>query len=222
MGKEHGSRKNKTLIIPDVGKITYNDFASNTLEIRSKMYGIVENFMFVGKQLKFIKDNKLFKLGDYKSFIDYCKTEFDINKNQAYNFIKVFERFNENEKYKTFTYSSLVEMLSLSDEQVNKVPLGATVKEVREIKKKEKEKENNNSLCKNVKKNNSLIESRYVDLDVESKNIISFSVWKGINDVLDKKEKPYSIVKELVEYYCNTYIFSGKTLEDKLKEYPLL
>lgn len=140
MVNNHGSRKNKSLIIPDVGKITYDNFVSNTLMIRNTMSSIVDNFMLIGKELKFVKDNKIFKLGDYKSFIDYCKTEFGINKSQAYNFINVYERFSD-DSYKKYNYSSLVEMLSLNDEQVKKVPPGATVKEVREIKKKEKVRE---------------------------------------------------------------------------------
>jgi hypothetical protein len=137
MVNNHGSRKNKSLIIPDIGKITYDNFVSNTVAIRNKMGQIVENYMFIGEQLKFVKDNKIFKLGDYKSFIDYCKSEFNLGKNQAYNFINVYERFSD-EKYKHYNFSLLVEMLSLPESKFKEVTPDTTVKEIREIKKKEK------------------------------------------------------------------------------------
>lgn len=140
MVNNHGSRKNKSLIIPDIGKITYDHFVSNTVMIRNSMGQIVENYMYIGEQLKFIKDNKIFKLGDYKSFIDYCKIEFNLGKNQAYNFINVYERFSD-EKYKQYNFSLLVEMLSLPESKIKEVTPDTTVKEVREIKKKEKKEE---------------------------------------------------------------------------------
>lgn len=216
MVNNHGTRKNKALIIPDVGKITYDTFVSNTVTIRNKMSQIVENYIFIGEQLKFVKDNKIFKLGDYKSFIDYCKTEFGLNKNQSYNFINVYERFND-EKYKSYSYSTLVEMLSLPDEKLKEVSPGSTVKEIRKIK---KEIKSNDSLISQVKESQSLVESSFSNLSIDSKNVVCFSIWKGINEVLDKKEKPYSVAKELVEYYVKTYLISAKSLEDKLKEYP--
>lgn len=140
MVNNHCSRKNKSLIIPDIGKITYDHFVSNTVMIRNSMGQIVENYMYIGEQLKFIKDNKIFKLGDYKSFIDYCKIEFNLGKNQAYNFINVYERFSD-EKYKQYNFSLLVEMLSLPESKIKEVTPDTTVKEVREIKKKEKKEE---------------------------------------------------------------------------------
>lgn len=140
MVNNHGSRKNKSLIIPDIGKITYDHFVSNTVMIRNSIGQIVENYMYIGEQLKFIKDNKIFKLGDYKSFIDYCKIEFNLGKNQAYNFINVYERFSD-EKYKQYNFSLLVEMLSLPESKIKEVTPDTTVKELREIKKKEKKEE---------------------------------------------------------------------------------
>lgn len=140
MVNNHGSRKNKSLIIPDIGKITYDHFVSNTVMIRNSIGQIVENYMYIGEQLKFIKDNKIFKLGDYKSFIDYCKIEFNLGKNQAYNFINVYERFSD-EKYKQYNFSLLVEMLSLPESKIKEVTPDTTVKELREIKNKEKKEE---------------------------------------------------------------------------------
>lgn len=216
MVNNHGSRKNKSLIIPDVGKITYDHFVSNTLMLRNRMKSIVENYISIGEELKFIKENKIYKLGDYKSFIDYCKTEFGLSKNQSYNFINVYERFSD-EKYKNYNYSSLVEMLSLPDEKLKEVSPGSTVKEIRKIKKEIKSKD---SIISEVKQTQSSVEFNYRDLTIDSKNVICYSVWKAIDEVLDKKEKPYSVAKELVEYYVKTYLISGKSLEDKLKEYP--
>lgn len=217
MVNNHGSRKNKSLIIPDVGKITYDHFVSNTLMLRNRMKSIVENYIAIGEELKFIKENKIYKLGDYKSFIDYCKTEFGLSKNQSYNFINVYERFSD-EKYKNYNYSSLVEMLSLPDEKLKEVSPGSTVKEIRKIKKEIKSKD---SIISEVKQTQSSVEFNYRDLTIDSKNVICYSVWKAIDEVLDKKEKPYSVAKELVEYYLKTYLISGKSLEDKLKEYPI-
>lgn len=158
MVNNHGSRKNKSLVIPDVGKITYDHFVSNTVMIRNSMGQIVENYMYIGEQLKFIKENKIFKLGDYKSFIDYCKSEFNLGKNQAYNFINVYERFSD-EKYKQYNFSLLVEMLSLPESKIKEVTPDTTVKEVREIKKKEKE--NIIDVVKNEEESPVIIEGQF-------------------------------------------------------------
>lgn len=158
MVNNHGSRKNKSLVIPDVGKITYDHFVSNTVMIRNSMGQIVENYMYIGEQLKFIKENKIFKLGDYKSFIDYCKIEFNLGKNQAYNFINVYERFSD-EKYKQYNFSLLVEMLSLPESKIKEVTPDTTVKEVREIKKKEKE--NIIDVVKNEEESPVIIEGQF-------------------------------------------------------------
>lgn len=228
MVNNHGSRKNKVLKVGD-REITYNFFVDNTIMIRDTMKSIVDNFITIGKELKYIKENKVFKLGDYRSFIDYCKTEFGINKTQAYNFINVYERFNE-VTYKQYNYSTLVEMLSLTDEQVKKVPAGATAKEVREIKNKEKQKEKEN-FPDVGKKDNIVLDGQlsieeinkvsFMELSNQSRLLVAYSVWKGINDILEKQEEPYLVVKELVEYYRKVYLINGATLEEKLKEYPL-
>lgn len=128
---------NKSLIIPDVGKITLQEFKGNTVAIRNSMTNIVESYLFIGEQLKFVKENKIFKLGEYKSFIDYCSSEFNLSKNQAYNFINVYERFSD-PKYKNYNFSLLVEMLSLPEDKIKEVNSETTVKEIRNIKKESK------------------------------------------------------------------------------------
>lgn len=116
---------------------------ANICMIKDDMVVILDKFFDIGKTLSYIQEHKLFKLKDYKNFIEFCKKEFSLSKNQAYNLVAIYERFNKPE-FKAFNYSQLTEMLSLSDEQLQKVNEKMSSKKIREIKKddkKEKEEE---------------------------------------------------------------------------------
>lgn len=127
----------RSLVFTDIGKITESRFIESNELIRKNMKSIVENFIYIGDQLRSIKDRKIFKLLGYKNFVEYVKVEFGIGKNQAYNFIKISEKFNTDE-YKEFGYSNLIEMLSLPKEELKKVTKDTTVKDIRSLKKSEK------------------------------------------------------------------------------------
>lgn len=125
----------KDVSIPDIGKIN-NDLSLEyvTLAIKNKLAALVENFWDIGEMLNFIQDNKLFKSENYPNLLDYTKSKFGLSKNQTYNFINIYKKFN-NSKYQDFNYSNLVEMLSLNDSQLQEVTSTSTVKEIRNIKK---------------------------------------------------------------------------------------
>ena len=127
-------------IITDSREKTLIQLDSNIVMVKDSMISIAEQFFDIGYTLSYIKENKLFKLKNYKNFIEFCKVEFDLSKNQSYNLIGIYERFNK-EEYKKFNYSQLSEMLTLSDSQLENVDANTSVRKIRDIKKEDKLKD---------------------------------------------------------------------------------
>lgn len=122
-------------IIPDGGKEIL-ELDENINRVKESMRTIAKGFFYIGETLFNIRDKKLFKLKGYKNFIEFCKVEFSLSKNQAYNLVNIYERFNKPE-FSEFNYSQLSEMLPLSDEQVLKIDNKMSSKKIREIKKED-------------------------------------------------------------------------------------
>lgn len=51
----------------------------------------LRDFVEVARSLFMIREHKLFKVAGYKTFIEYCRTEHDLGKSQAYRFAASYE-----------------------------------------------------------------------------------------------------------------------------------
>lgn len=162
--------RNICISFPDIGKTDDKvTLADITFSLKNSMVQLANKFFEIGEKLSFIQDYKLYS-PKYKNLLDYSSNEFGLSKNQTYNFINVFKKFNYPE-YADFQYSNLVEMLNMSDEQLKKVSSKTTVKELREIKKEDnikslpKNENDNNQSCIDDLNNNSLEDYQYKLLD---------------------------------------------------------
>lgn len=103
-----------------------------------------EAFIGMGYFLKRIRDNKLYHELGYDNMATLAKTLFNMDESAVSRFVNLCERFSENNnspvldiKYKNYSQSQLIEMLSIKDEKImDEVTPDMTVKEIREVKKK--------------------------------------------------------------------------------------
>lgn len=109
--------------------------------IRSNMDNVARNSVAIGYYLRSIRDREQYREGGYQSFEDFVRAEYSMSYSAASRLIGLCERFSRGgnspvlaDTYQGYSKSLLVEMLPMSDEQLEQVQPGMTVAEVREIK----------------------------------------------------------------------------------------
>lgn len=109
--------------------------------IRSNMDNVARNSVAIGYYLRSIRDREQYREGGYQSFDDFIKAEYSMSYSAASRLIGLCERFSRggnspvlDDTYQGYSKSLLVEMLPMSDAQLEQVQPGMTVAEVREIK----------------------------------------------------------------------------------------
>lgn len=126
---------------PDIGKTQLEEgiLAENINAVRERLGSIVRNFIEVGVILLDIKNNKSFEVKGYNDILSFSYSEFGLSKNQTYNLISVAQTFTNSgnilDKYKDFSFSQLVEMVSVPENQHNEVSVDMKVKDIRDLKK---------------------------------------------------------------------------------------
>lgn len=111
--------------------------------IRSHLEDAAEDFFMVGYFLRQISENALFTEDGYKSIWEFAKGEYGLSTASASRFMAINARFSIDggehmaEKYMGMGVSKLQEMLSLPDEELEKVTQETTVREIRAMKKKQ-------------------------------------------------------------------------------------
>ena len=105
----------------------------------------------IARQLEKIKNEELFKQANSPSFSDFVETTWGMSRSQAGRLVQVAERFlhilcidekgKEHFMYGEYSTSKLVEMLKATDEQLEEINAGMSVREIRKILEGEKPKE---------------------------------------------------------------------------------
>lgn len=204
----------KILVCLTKGKIFMNDnaivsqtsgeLARYTEKIKDRIKVIADNFFYVGYYLWEVKYFKYYLEGGYKDIYDFSEKELSFKKSSTKNFISLVEKYADYsqgsypkmwmaEKYKSFGYSQLTEMLSLSPSDRDKITSDMTVKQIRE-KKKELNKVENDAI-------DTVIDVEYVHAPVESETIdtsqtiLDVSIEADFSEISDLKDK----IKQLEE-----------------------
>ena len=86
-----------------------------------------------------IDQKELFRISDYVSIYEFASKEFDLSLTTVKNCMAISKRFADEhgrllDQYQDFSYSSLVELIPLPDEDLNLFTPSMTVKEIREKK----------------------------------------------------------------------------------------
>lgn len=126
------------LIKPD--QLGYQD----SIEIiKDESYRIQKSFVKIGWYLKHLRDNELYKEGNYSNIWECAADQLGYSQSTASRFINICEKFSKNhnspeldEKYAGFDKSQMIEMLPMDLEQLDKVTPDMTVKQIRDVKAK--------------------------------------------------------------------------------------
>ena len=118
---------------PQVSKDSNPDVLSKELSDRIKtldtlVKDLTKNFVKIGYELVLIRQKKLYKELDFKSFEDFVQTQYGFSRSSAYNFINVCLKYSVKDdagqptkllskEYAKFSSSQLVAMLKLNDEE---------------------------------------------------------------------------------------------------------
>ena len=108
--------------------------------ISSHLNAAAEDFFMVGYFLRQISENALFTEDGYKNIWDFAKGEYGLSTSSASRFMAINARFSIDggehmaQKYIGMGVSKLQEMLSLPDEELEKVTKETTVREIRAMK----------------------------------------------------------------------------------------
>lgn len=130
MSKNNTVEKNELSVFStkDINKL--EECSRNIIEAQMKSDGLAET---IAANLYIIHRKKLYEIEDFKNIYDYAKERFDISRGTVSDSIGVFERFGNKESYKIegkygeYNFSTLMRMKKLSDEQIEKAGINATM-----------------------------------------------------------------------------------------------
>lgn len=115
--------------------------------IKDESFRIQKSFVKIGWYLKHIRDNELYKEDGYASIYECAADQFGYSQSTVSRFINICEKFSKDHdspeidgKYTGFDKSQMIEMLPMEPELLEKVTPDMTVKQIREIKSTNKEK----------------------------------------------------------------------------------
>jgi len=127
-----------------------------TNKIKRAMYDVAQQFVYIGFLLWEVQEYGYYREHGYENVYQYAEVELDMKKTTVKNLIGINYAFgcrNERDSggiansrtmslqapYTEFKYSQLTEMLSMSPAQRKQVTPDMTVKQIREIKKADKQ-----------------------------------------------------------------------------------
>lgn len=127
----------------DPTKVGYDD----SIEIiKEELVKTRKSFVKIGWYLKHIQEGELYKEDGFQNIYDFAFQKFNLSQPTATRFMKVCEKYSVNhdtpeldDKYADYSVSQLFEMLPMTPEQEEQVTPKTTVKEMRQIKKGNKE-----------------------------------------------------------------------------------
>lgn len=103
--------------------------------LRSAYSRVALYLTYVGYELKWFRDYRRYKDLGYETFEDFAKSEFELARASAYNYISVFEKCTNcieqqghmmpkielKEEYKDYGFSKLIEISKLKDEEKDSI-----------------------------------------------------------------------------------------------------
>lgn len=107
---------------------------TNTINRYSK--NVFENYLRIGFELDRVQEKQIYLVGEYQNVFDYAKEQFGFSTTAVKNMIAISKRFCNDggyllEKYKNYSFSSLVELVSMDDQALLDFTPDMTVKEIR-------------------------------------------------------------------------------------------
>lgn len=193
---------------PPVSKDSNTDVLSKELSERIKtldtlVKDLTKNFVKIGYELVLIRQKKLYKELDFKTFEDFVQTQYGFSRSSAYNFINVCLKYSVKDdagqptkllskEYAKFSSSQLVAMLKLNDEVIAQVDPNATIKDIKKLSasKTSEEVEENEDADKKEKKEKKNV--RDMNIPVMRLNMATGATWESVvTDAIRKVCEPF-------------------------------
>lgn len=157
---------------------------------------VANSYIKIGGYLNEMNESKQYEVLDYSSIYEYAVERFNLSKTTCNNFINLYKKFGEEtgmwddyalkEEYEDYSYSQLVELISVNESNLLDYSPKLTIQEIRSIKKLDKYKDylisegkkellnflDNKELLKRFL--TSSVEINYLDLEKYIKSEVSF------------------------------------------------
>lgn len=129
--------------------ITINNYAEFEQKFDNVMQETAEKFVVIGYMLKVARDTDILRESGYSTMGEFAQKRYGLTKDIASRYIAINDRYSEggyseqlDQKYKTFGYAKLAEMLTLPDTIVGEISPEMTREEIRGIKSEIAEEKN--------------------------------------------------------------------------------
>ena len=136
------NKNNKPVPVKDMHPIVSYEEAQKI--IYKNLVTASESFISIGYYLKMIRDGKMYEEGGFSDIWEFSKSTYGLGRSAASRWMAMNDKYSVDgnspyidERFKGYGKSQLQEMLYLTDEQMEMVEEGMTVKEIREIRKLE-------------------------------------------------------------------------------------
>ena len=110
--------------------------------IRANLTSAARSFIAIGFYLKHIRDQELYREDGFETIWDFAQAEYGISKSTASRYMSMNDHFSQGgnspviqDKYRQFNKSQLQEMLSLDEEQLERVTPADRVEDIRAMRK---------------------------------------------------------------------------------------
>ena len=110
--------------------------------IRANLTSAARSFIAIGFYLKHIRDQELYREDGFETIWDFAQAEYGISKSTASRYMSMNDHFSQGgnspviqDKYRQFNKSQLQEMLSLDEEQLERVNPADRVEDIRAMRK---------------------------------------------------------------------------------------
>lgn len=117
------------------------NYQSRKEEIRRKLRETAENFVYIGYQLKRVRESREYEQDGYADILEFARKEFGLQKDDTYRFIRINDKYSIGgnsteleESFKGMAQTKLSEMLNLPDEDMNLITTETTREDIRELK----------------------------------------------------------------------------------------
>ena len=120
-------------------KVSYEDAKDL---IKESLANTVSSFVAAGYWLKYIRDKKAYEKEGYSSLWEMAEKEFGLKESEASRAMGMNDKYSVDgnspimlEKYVRYNKSQLQEMLTMTEEQLEKVTADMKIQELRQLKK---------------------------------------------------------------------------------------
>lgn len=135
------SAKNEVMVFTEQEKKLYGTLRKG---INTELCKVEKSYLNIAFKLNRIYQDKLYKLSDYQNIYEFAKNEYSLARGTCNNYINICARFGYTDpetgvcetlmdKYKDYSSSKLVIMVSMPDDLIEQLNPKMTVREIKEM-----------------------------------------------------------------------------------------